>query len=145
MAIIDETQVQQPGSTETTYVPEKEETLPEVWEYPDHDKFSIYHVLISNYHWTLEYVKNMDAYEAMALFQELLLSEQFKMEWEYDLSEKSSYYDKNTKRSIHVPLKRPKWMVQSKKKYVLHIKKIPDAAMPIGKVNKPNDELEAKR
>jgi len=122
---------------------ENEQQLPEVWDYPDHDKFAIYHLLISTYHWQLEYVKNMDAYEAMALFQELLLSDQFDKEWQYNLSEKSSYYDKNSKRSVHVPLTRPQWMRSSQKKYILHINKVPDAAMPIGKVIKLNDELEA--
>lgn len=113
---------------------EFQQKLPEPWEYKGRQKYLIVHTLAREYGWSMEYIYNLDAYDGMALFQELLLQEQFEKEWQYNLSEKSTKYNKQTKTSTHVPLERPAWMKSTSKKYVFHVKKVPDSAMPIGKV-----------
>lgn len=87
----------------------KAEPLP--WEYPDRDWHSYAHLFAKQYGWTLEYIAELSVEDALKLLQEILVDDQLKKEWEWDLSEKSSGYDEAAKKAKHIDLPRPDWMV----------------------------------
>lgn len=63
-----------------------------------------------NYHWSLNEILDLDIDLAAYLYQEILLDEFSKREWEYSLTEGAYSYDSNTKKSKYNPMKKPYWM-----------------------------------
>lgn len=80
------------------------------WEYKGQYMAEWIDHFARNYGWSLEQILDLDIDVAALLLQEILLENQFKKEWEYNLSELAYQYDENTKKSHHKPLKRPYWM-----------------------------------
>ena len=69
------------------------------------------------YGWTADYILgNLFPEEAACYLQEAEIQEFNEREFRYSLSELAYTYDKGTKRSRYVPLKRPGWMVAKKEK-----------------------------
>lgn len=104
----------------------------DVWDYEKRGFWEFSHLLCKEYGWTLEYVADLNVESAFRLLQEILIANQFEKEWEWGLSENAFSYDKATKTSKFVPLKRPSWMeaVPEVPKKV----KIPVYLLPVGNV-----------
>lgn len=114
------------------------------WEYQGREWYVWVNTFASAYHWTIEYIAELDIDDAAALFQELIIEDQLKKEWDWGLSERAYVYNQYTKRSDFKPLDRPLWMreqIPQPKKI-----KIRRDMMPVGNVidlgqlygNKPN-------
>lgn len=105
---------------------------PAVYDYPGRTFYTYAHMLAKHYGWSLEDIATLDVDEALALIQEILIDINHRMEWEWDLSEKSTGYDEQTKKSKHIPFPLPDWMTPAPtepKKY-----RIPKALIPVGNV-----------
>lgn len=104
----------------------KDEKLP--WDYSGREWFALAHMFAKHYGWTLDYTANLEVDDALKLVQEMLVADQLQREWEWDLSEKSTAYDPSTKKSKHIELPRPSWMVvvpEPPKKVKIHRGLIP--------------------
>ena len=103
------------------------------WEYPNRTWNLYSHMLCKTYGWDLEYVANMDVFEALAHIQEIVVDEQLDREFYYGLSEAAYTYDSRSKVSKFNPLPRPHWM----RKRIQPIKKflIPANMLPFGVIN----------
>lgn len=112
----------------------KQEKKP--WEYFGRSKYFWIHILGKSFGWTKEYILNLDIDDAVALLQEIEISEQLDREFRWDLSEIAYSYDTNTKTSKHNPLPRPDWMMESPAQKYLQRKhsKPPISMMPVGNV-----------
>lgn len=99
------------------------------WNYSGRDWHYYSHILSQAYGWTLEYIGNLDVNTAFAHIQEVLTDEQVEKEFTHGLSEVAYRYNKSTKKSEYVPLKRPYWMraatPQTIKKVVIRADMIP--------------------
>ena len=95
------------------------------------------HLLAHAYGWSLEYIANLDVYDAMAQIEEILTSEQLEREFLWSMSEASVSYDEKTKTTKPNPLPRPYWMKQAKPDEPLPVKRtpIPKNLMPVGVVS----------
>lgn len=104
------------------------------WEYEGRSWYFWLNVFARNYGWTGEVVAELDLDDAIGLYQEILVDEQFEKEWQHSLSELAYQYNKATKKSVFKPLGRPDWMSQYDRVPNQPIKtvKIPVKAMPIG-------------
>ena len=92
------------------FEPTKDKTKPEAWNYEGREWHSYVHMLASKYGWTIEYISNLRLKDALSAIQEILIDEQLRDEFEWTMSERSSYYDSHTKTSKTNPLPRPHWM-----------------------------------
>lgn len=106
---------------------------PERWEYPGEYMAEWIDYFARNYGWSLDAILNLDIDVAGYLLQEIFLEQQFKKEWDYNLSELAYQYDEHTKKSTHKPLKRPYWMSEQ---IDLEIKKtkLIKSMLPMGEV-----------
>lgn len=106
----------------------------EVYDYPGRLWYSYAHRIMREYGWKLSDISELDVDDALALVQEILISEQLNKEWEWMLSEKSSGYDEAAKRAKFIELPRPDWMkpIPKPPKQV----RIPRYMMPKGNVMK---------
>lgn len=88
------------------------------------------------YGWTAEYILDgLFPEEVMAYLQEAEIQEFNEREFAYSLSEMAYVYDKATKKSRYVPLKRPGWMFEKKPKEAKGEEpKIPSRFIPQGVV-----------
>lgn len=86
-----------------------EEDLP--WDYPGRDWYAFAHIFAKEYGWTIDYTADLEVEDALKLLQEILVSGQMEREWQWDLSEKSVGYDPTTKKSRHIDLPKPNWMI----------------------------------
>lgn len=119
----------------------KDEQLP--WEYEGRSWYFWLNLFAQNYGWDERTIKELDIDSAIGLFQEILIEEQLKQEWEWGLSEVSYSYDKNTKKSKFNRLPRPDWMLPIAPKTRKPVKKtrILASMMPKGNiVNLDGDE-----
>lgn len=80
------------------------------WQYPEREWYVWANVFASSYHWKLEYIAELDIDDAAALFQELVIDDQLKKEWDWGLSERAYVYNQFTKKTEFKPLERPYWM-----------------------------------
>ncbi len=110
----------------------KNEREAEIWDYPGRVWFLYVNRIVEKYHWTMDYVSNLDVDDALSLIQEILVSEQLNKEWEWALSEKSSGYDEATKKSKFIEMPRPDWMKPVPKPP--KVTKIPKFMLPVGNV-----------
>jgi hypothetical protein len=103
------------------------------WDYEGRAWHLYSHMIASWYGWSLEYISNLRLDDALPIIQEILLEEQLTKEFQWTMSERSSYYDDKAKVSKANPLPRPDWM----NKHVdpvkeLKISKIPTNMIPVG-------------
>jgi hypothetical protein len=113
----------------------------EAWEYPGRTWWTWAQTFAKEFGWSLEYISNLNVLDAVSLFQEFLLSQQFKREWEWNLSEYSTKYNTTTKKSDPNPLPRPDWMKMYSPKSLETPKlvKIPKGMMPVGNIIRHTD------
>ena len=87
------------------------------------------------YGWTSEYIlENLFPEEAACYLQESRIQEFNEQEFIYGLSEVAYRYDKITKTSRYIPLKKPGWMLAPKEKVDEEAIKIPRKYIPQGVV-----------
>lgn len=89
--------------------PRKKEKSPR-WEYPGEYMAEWINYFAMSYGWSLNEILDLDIDVAAYLLQEIFLDQQYKREWDYNLSELAYQYDKDTKKTTHKPLQRPYWM-----------------------------------
>jgi hypothetical protein len=104
----------------------------EPWEYLERDWYLWAHMLCKTYHWTLEYVAELEVETACALMEEILVDVQMDKEWTWALSEIAYPYNEHTKKSEFKELPRPTWMKPALK--MITKIKIPESMMPVGNV-----------
>jgi hypothetical protein len=109
------------------------ENNPIPWNYIGREWFFWLNLFTKEYKWTEEKIANLEIEEAFALFQEIMIDEQQRKEWEYSLSELAYKYDDSTKQSKFVPLARPSWMLPRTIK-AEGKRKIPRSSLPIGEI-----------
>lgn len=122
----------------------KQEKKP--WEYFGRSRYFWIHTLGKAFGWTTEYILNLDINDAIALLQEIEITEQLDREFWWDISEVAYSYDANTKTSKHNKLERPPWMSDNPiSKYMQHKRSKPPAGlMPIGNVQSVDDHRSPK-
>jgi len=96
------------------------------------------------YGWTAEYILNLFPEEAACYIQESELQEFAEREFLYRLSDMAYTYDKGTKKSRYVPLKKPGWMLAEKEEKDEKIK-IPAKFIPQGVVISLEDRYGKKK
>jgi len=96
------------------------------------------------YGWSSEHILNLFPEEAACYIQEAEIQEFNEKEFVYRLSEMAYTYDKGTKRSRYVPLKRPGWMLAEREEEIEKIK-IPIGAIPQGVVINLEDRYGKKK
>lgn len=82
-----------------------------VYNYPGRLFYTYAHSIAKTYGWTLSTIGDLDVDEALALIQEIMIDDVHQREWEWDLSERSSGYDRQTKEYKHIPFPLPDWMI----------------------------------
>lgn len=117
-------------------VKKKEKGDPLPWEYEGRSWYFWLNIFSTNYGWSEKQIMELDIDSAIGLYQEILIEEQLRQEWEWGLSEVSYSYDKNTKKSKFNKLPRPDWMLPIAPKVRKPVKKtkILRAFMPQGSV-----------
>ena len=114
----------------------KEKGSKKPWEYSGRTWYFWLNILASKYGWSAEQIAELDLDDAVGLYEEIVLDEQFEKEWEWGLSERAFVYNKSSKSSTFKALERPSWMSMhdpSEPKPVKMIK-IPVKAMPVGNI-----------
>lgn len=89
-------------------------TKPVPWDYPERVKTLWVHMLASAYHWSKVEIENLVIEDAIGFIQEIQVDEQMQHEFVHSISEIAYQYDKASKKSKFVPLRRPAWMVLRK-------------------------------
>jgi hypothetical protein len=102
------------------------------YDYPGRLFYQYAHMIAKTYGWTLDAISSLDVDEALAFIQEVLIDDVHTHEWQWDLSEKSSGYDKQTKDYKHIPFQLPDWMVPIPPAPKVY--KIPKVLIPVGNV-----------
>lgn len=117
------------------FEPSKENKKDDIvsWNYDGRAWHLYAHMLATQYGWSLEYISNLRLPVVLPLIQEILLEDQLTKEFQWTMSERSSYYDDKSKTSKLNPLPRPDWMnkhIDPKKE--LRVTQIPVGMMPMG-------------
>ncbi len=112
----------------------KEKGKNKPWEYQGRTWYFWLNTLASRYGWSAEQIGELDLDDAIGVYQEIILDEQFEKEWEWGLSERAFVYNKSSKTSSFKPLGRPDWMSMYDPSEPQPVKKIriPVKAMPVG-------------
>lgn len=116
---------------EATKEKKKDDTMS--WDYDERSLHLYSHLLAKEYSWKLEYIYNLKLSHALPLIQEILLDDQLEKEFQWTMSDRSSYYDDKSKTAKANPLPRPSWMqkhIDPQKE--LKVTKIPVGMMPSG-------------
>jgi len=103
------------------------------WDYSERLWYAFSHLLAKTYHWSLEYIEELEVEYGLALLQEILTDRQLELEWQWSLSELAYPYDSHTKTNKFKPLPRPMWM-QGAADITVKKVKIPKSMMPVGNV-----------
>jgi len=103
------------------------------WEYDGRTWYFWLNLFSKNYGWNENQIEHLDLDTALGLYQEILIDEQFKREWEYGITEVAYPYNSSTKKSEFKPLERPSWMKPLIPKQ-LPIVKIRSDMMPQGNI-----------
>lgn len=115
------------------FEPTKNKTNPDAWEYENRVWYAYVHLLASSYGWTVEYISNLKLQNALSAIQEILIDKQLEDEFQWTMSERSSYYDSHTKTAKANPLPRPHWMhkhIDPKKD--ARTTQVPTSMLPMG-------------
>jgi hypothetical protein len=103
------------------------------WNYDGRAWHLYAHMIAGKYGWLVEYISNLRLPVVLPLIQEILLEDQLTKEFQWSMSERSSYYDDKAKVSKANPLPRPNWMnkhIDPAKE--LRVTQIPVGMMPMG-------------
>jgi hypothetical protein len=122
-------------TTLALFEPSKENKKDDIvsWDYAGRAWHLYAHMIAAQYGWSLEYISNLRLPVVLPLIQEILLEDQLTKEFQWTMSERSSYYDDKAKVSKANPLPRPDWMnkhIDPAKE--LKVTKIPVGMMPMG-------------
>lgn len=109
--------------------PEPDKEAPP-WDYKGRDLYIWIHTIASVYGWSRKEILELVPEEAVIYIQEIMLSNQFKHEWEYGLSGQGMIFNKTTRTSRFKPLLRPRWMVKREPTVV----RMPRSLLPVGNV-----------
>jgi len=114
----------------------KEKGKPLPWEYEGRGWYFWLNLFAENYGWTRDEVGDLEVDDAIGLYQEILIKDQLRQEWEWGLSEVSYSYDKSSKKSKPIKLPRPDWMsgIVQKTNQPPQTVKIHKHLMPVGNV-----------
>lgn len=112
---------------------ESQERKEKVYEYKGRFISTWVTRLARMYGWSPEQILNLFPEEAACYIQEAEIQEFNEKEFVYQLSDMAYRYDKGTKTSRYVPLKKPGWMLAPKEKEIEKIK-IPAKFIPQGVV-----------
>lgn len=106
------------------------------WEYEGRIWYFWLNLFATKYGWGEKEIGFLDIDEAIGLYQEILIDEQLRQEWEHGLSDLAYEYVPSTKKSKYRPLKRPDWMIGFAPKSKKPVKKIRMRAtmLPVGNV-----------
>lgn len=109
------------------------------WHYPGRNMLVWKHLLAKTYGWTLDIINNLWPEQAVIMLMEIIADEQIALEFQHQLSEVAYQYDKSTKKSKYVPLRRPMWMLSGSEKSRSEKKKslittLRSDGLPIGNV-----------
>ena len=125
---------------------EKKKDIKEVtyaWDYPERTWYFILHQFIYNYGWTIDTVENLDVDDALALLQEINISDQLNKEFYYSISEIAYPYDEARKLNVFKPMERPEWMKEFVKVLPPKKVKILKSMMPVGLIiGSPKNDIE---
>jgi hypothetical protein len=107
----------------------------EAWDYRGRGWYFWLHTFAQKYGWDEKTIANLNIDDAVGLYQEIVLEDQMRHEWEWGLSEIAYSYDKTTKKSKLIPLPRPAWMaVNPEKKQDPEVLRVNKAFMPMGNI-----------
>ena len=111
------------------------------WDYPERTWYVFLNQFSRNYSWTIEYIENLDVDDAIALLQEMNITEQLEREFYYSLSEIAYPYNEARKVGVFKPMERPEWMREFVKVLEPRKTKIRKSFMPVGLIigSKQND------
>lgn len=107
------------------------------WDHDDREVMLWIHTIAMAYKWSRKNIENLWPEEAVGFIQEILADQQFDKEFIYSLSEIAYPYDKATKKSRFIPMRRPAWMVVGGGRKDLRVLK---RSLPIGNVVYPEDD-----
>jgi hypothetical protein len=105
------------------------------WDNPMRSTILWVHIIARAYGWSKEQIENLWPEEAVALVQEIMVDDQYEKEFFHSLSQVSYQYNKATKKSNYVPLKRPLWMTARRKKDIITLMR--RDLLPVGKIEYP--------
>lgn len=105
---------------------------PAAYDYDERLFFHYAHTFARAYGWSIEYVADLDVDTAFSLLQEIIITTQLDREWQWDLSERSTGYDEQTRKSKHIPYPLPPWMSPAPTEPKIY--RIPKALIPVGNV-----------
>lgn len=123
---------------------ETQERTEKVYEYSGRFIATWISRLARMYGWSPEQILNLFPEEAACYIQEAEIQDFNEKEFIYRLSDMAYTYDKGTKRSRYIPLKRPGWMLAEKEKEVEKIK-IPARFIPQGNIIDLEDRYGKKK
>ena len=111
------------------------------WDYPERTWYVFLNQFSRNYSWTIEYIENLDVDDAIALLQEMNITEQLEREFYYSLSEIAYPYNEARKVGVFRPMERPEWMREFVKVLEPRKTKIRKDFMPVGLIIRSNDDI----
>ena len=114
------------------------------WEYEGRAWYFWLNLFAQNYGWSIDTVSELDIDDAIGLYQEIEIGEQTEKEWQWGLSEFSYSYDKSSKKSKHIPMQRPSWMLPMVPKELPVVRMRRDM-LPVGNVIDIQAEEMARR
>lgn len=103
------------------------------WNYVGRDWHYYSHILAAAYGWSIEYIGDLDVNVAFGHIQEIMTDEQLEHEFTHSLSEIAYRYNKSTKKSDFVPMKRPYWMKPATPQAIKKIR-IRKDMIPVGNI-----------
>lgn len=109
--------------------------------YPGHFWYHLANFFANKYGWSLEYIASLEVDDAFGLMQEYELRDHLDKEFLWELSERSSGYDKATKQAKHIPFPKPTWLEQ--KIEIIKPVRVNKAHLPMGLVVDLNSEQNA--
>lgn len=113
----------------------KEKGKPLPWEYEGRSWYFWLNLFGDRYGWDEEQISKLEVDTAIGLYQEIVIDDQLRNEWDWGLSEVSRGYDSSSKKSVFHPLPRPDWMRPiAPKRQAVKTVKMPAGMIPSGNV-----------
>lgn len=104
------------------------------WDYEGRTFYLWSNILAHAYGWTLNYIAEIYFNDALALMQEIMVTEQLEKEWQWMTTELAYEPIKGTDRVRLRPLPRPDWMKEKKVFDSIKKIKIPKDMIPVGAI-----------
>lgn len=108
------------------------EDKPVPYDYDGRLFYHYAHAIAKEYGWSLDQIADLDVDDALSLMQEIMVSIHLQREWEWEISERSSGYDPDTRKPKHIPYTLPDWMLPLPAEPKVY--RIPKAMLPVGNV-----------